>query len=110
MAKQSSAPPTPPPRLCPTCGTRVGELATKCIVCGAELGGPAATTKPQRQWRSLLPERPKLAPAGKPSPAVTQQTGAAPPASSGVNGVAAPPASPAAAPAPRGGVNLPLPI
>jgi LysM repeat protein len=25
------------PRLCPTCGTRVGAAATKCLVCGADL-------------------------------------------------------------------------
>jgi LysM repeat protein len=27
----------PTPRLCPVCGTRVGEAATKCIVCGSNL-------------------------------------------------------------------------
>jgi LysM repeat protein len=32
-----SAPPPPGPRLCPTCGTRVGAAATKCLVCGADL-------------------------------------------------------------------------
>ncbi len=36
MSKKQAAPP-PAPRLCPTCGTRVGDAATKCIVCGADL-------------------------------------------------------------------------
>ncbi len=31
------APPTAGPRLCPTCGTRVGAAATKSLVCGADL-------------------------------------------------------------------------
>ena len=29
--------PLPAPRLCPTCGTRVGEAATRCLVCGTVL-------------------------------------------------------------------------
>ena len=36
MAKQTASS-TPAPRLCPTCGTRVGPAATKCLVCGADL-------------------------------------------------------------------------
>ncbi len=43
---KSPAPSTAAPRLCPTCGTRVGAAATKCLVCGADLtvkaGGRAA--------------------------------------------------------------------
>lgn len=43
---KTPAPSTPTPRLCPTCGTRVGAAATKCLVCGADLtvksGGRAA--------------------------------------------------------------------
>ncbi len=31
-------------RLCPTCGTRVGAAATKCLVCGADLTGVSAAT------------------------------------------------------------------
>jgi LysM repeat protein len=31
------APSATAPRLCPTCGTRVGAAATKCLVCGADL-------------------------------------------------------------------------
>jgi LysM repeat protein len=34
---KSSASPAAAPRLCPTCGTRVGAAATKCLVCGADL-------------------------------------------------------------------------
>ena len=39
---RSSAPPSSEPRLCPTCGTRVGAAATKCLVCGADLSARAA--------------------------------------------------------------------
>ncbi len=45
MAK-SSVTPAVGPRLCPTCGTRVGAVATKCLVCGADLtvaGGRGST-------------------------------------------------------------------
>jgi len=34
---KTPAPPTAGPRLCPTCGTRVGAAATKCLVCGTDL-------------------------------------------------------------------------
>src|SRR5262245_48461207 len=37
MAKTSTTQPTNTPRLCPTCGTRVGTAATKCLVCGTDL-------------------------------------------------------------------------
>jgi LysM repeat protein len=36
MTKPSASSATAP-RLCPTCGTRVGAAATKCLVCGADL-------------------------------------------------------------------------
>ena len=39
---------TPSTKLCPTCGTRLAEDATRCLVCGADLGTiekPAQTTK-----------------------------------------------------------------
>lgn len=110
MAKQpSGTSANPPPRLCPTCGTRVGDLATKCIVCGADLGGPAAAnTKPQRQWRSLLPQRPTFGnSSARPPQAAPGQSAPPPPPS-------ATPA-PAAGPAPivtgsrRGAVTIPLP-
>lgn len=41
MAKTPVSP-TSSPRLCPTCGTRVGESATKCLVCGSDLTGQRA--------------------------------------------------------------------
>ena len=37
LMNKSSASPAAAPRLCPTCGTRVGAAATKCLVCGADL-------------------------------------------------------------------------
>lgn len=106
MAKQpSAASSNPPPRLCPTCGTRVGDLATKCIVCGADLSGPAATpNKPQRQWRSLLPPRPTFGnSSARPPQAAPGQTGPLPPAG---RTPAPQPASTANAP---GGITIPLP-
>src|SRR4051812_41842807 len=46
---KTSAPSASAPRLCPTCGTRVGAAATKCLVCGADLtlkaGGRGGRTK-----------------------------------------------------------------
>src|SRR5262245_45286459 len=116
MAKQTSSS-TPPPRLCPTCGTRVGELATKCIVCGADLGGPGDSARPQRQWRSLLPQRPTFktttpapgqAPTSSTGPAASP--GTAPQASIGSGGAAAPTAGAAATPGARGGISLPVPV
>jgi LysM repeat protein len=109
MAKQPSAPSAnPPPRLCPTCGTRVGDLATKCIVCGAELSGPAAsTTKPQRQWRSLLPQRPTFGnTSARPPQAQAGQTAPTPPAPAGAP---QPGPAPMAASSRRGAVTIPLP-
>src|SRR5512134_638808 len=115
MAKQSSS--STPPRLCPTCGTRVGELATKCIVCGADLGGPADSARPQRQWRSLLPQRPAFKSTTPPaSQAPTSSAGhasapgTAAPASIGPGGSGASPAGMAAAPAARGRIALPVPV
>ncbi len=101
---------TPPPRLCPTCGTRVGELATKCIVCGADLGGPTPAAKPQRQWRSLLPERPKLgSPNARPVAAPGQ-----PPAPSSATSTTGGPApistSASSLPENRRGITLTLPV
>jgi LysM repeat protein len=108
MTKQSTGSSAPPPRLCPTCGTRVGELATKCIVCGADLGGPAATAaKPQRQWRSLLPERPRLG-AARPVPPASQPGSPPPPTASASTGA---PINTGVSTNTRGrGITLPLPL
>src|SRR3989304_536391 len=38
---KTPAPPSSAPRLCPTCGTRVGAAATKRLVCGTDLTGGA---------------------------------------------------------------------
>lgn len=45
--------PMPTPRVCPTCGTRVGEAATRCLVCGSSLtpsdrGGRGSGRRPPR--------------------------------------------------------------
>lgn len=46
--------PSKPTRLCPTCGTRVSEDATRCLVCGSDLTGPE---KPVRQSRPVQGSR-----------------------------------------------------
>jgi len=44
MAAQSKSS-SPGYRLCPTCGTRVGAAATKCLVCGTDLSGVTGPNK-----------------------------------------------------------------
>lgn len=39
-------PPSPAHRLCPTCGTRVGAAATRCLVCGTDLSLAASAGRP----------------------------------------------------------------
>ena len=56
---QASAP-SGAPRVCPTCGTRVGSAATKCLVCGADLTSGAT----RRQLGFSAPARPRNQPAG----------------------------------------------
>jgi LysM repeat protein len=43
-------------KLCPVCGTRLNESATKCIVCGTELESKATTKKPEQVRAKRLPE------------------------------------------------------
>jgi LysM repeat protein len=44
-------------KLCPTCGTRVSESATRCLVCGADLNSGAKAAKPEQTLRgSHMPE------------------------------------------------------
>jgi LysM repeat protein len=65
---KSSASSAAAPRLCPTCGTRVGAAATKCLVCGADLTvkNPTETRGPARAGalgapKARAPVRPILA-------------------------------------------------
>jgi LysM repeat protein len=46
MATPSKTSSSPGYRLCPTCGTRVGAAATKCLVCGSDLGKVSGKTGP----------------------------------------------------------------
>jgi LysM repeat protein len=46
MATPSKTSSSPGYRLCPTCGTRVGSAATKCLVCGSDLGRVTGKTGP----------------------------------------------------------------
>jgi LysM repeat protein len=44
-------------KLCPTCGTRVSESATRCLVCGADLSSGEKSAKPEQALRgSRMPE------------------------------------------------------
>jgi len=43
-------------RICPTCGTRVSEKATRCVVCGTELGTSGKLTAPKPVQGSKMPE------------------------------------------------------
>lgn len=44
-------------KLCPTCGTRVSESATRCLVCGAELSSGVKTAQLEQSLRgSRMPE------------------------------------------------------
>jgi LysM repeat protein len=52
MKRSSILPaPQPPPRLCPLCGTRASDLATRCLVCGTELSLPPGRLYRQRPRR-----------------------------------------------------------
>jgi LysM repeat protein len=44
-------------KLCPTCGTRVSDTATRCLVCGADLSSGEKTARPEQSLRgSRMPE------------------------------------------------------
>jgi LysM repeat protein len=47
---------TSPPKLCPVCGTRLNESATRCLVCGTELDQKAETKKSPEVRAKRLPE------------------------------------------------------
>lgn len=53
----SESPATSPPtrrRLCPTCGSRVAEEATRCVVCGSDLRRPASAASGGRTSQLTL--------------------------------------------------------
>lgn len=47
---------TPPTKICPTCGTRLSEKATRCLVCGTELGGSSSPKEAKPIEASRMPE------------------------------------------------------
>jgi len=50
----TSETPSKPTKLCPTCGTRVSEDATRCLVCGSDL---SAGEKPSKKAKSVQGSR-----------------------------------------------------
>lgn len=53
----TSETPSKPTKLCPTCGTRVSEDATRCLVCGSDLtGGEKPSSKSKAIHGSRMPE------------------------------------------------------
>lgn len=40
--------PSTPTKICPTCGTRIAEDSTRCLVCGAELSSGTRPTRPEK--------------------------------------------------------------
>jgi len=50
----TSETPSKPTKLCPTCGTRVSEDASRCLVCGSDLSG---TEKPSGKSKTLQGSR-----------------------------------------------------
>jgi LysM repeat protein len=49
--------PSSPTKLCPTCGTRISVDATRCLVCGADLGSPEKSAQPAKVVQgSRIPE------------------------------------------------------
>jgi LysM repeat protein/ribosomal protein L40E len=47
---------TPNTKICPTCGTRLAENATRCLVCGTELSRVVEAKKPSAMQASRMPE------------------------------------------------------
>ena len=47
---------TPNTKVCPTCGTRLAENATRCLVCGTELSASSEMKKPQAIQANRMPE------------------------------------------------------
>lgn len=53
----SSETPSKPTQLCPTCGTRVSEDATRCLVCGTDLTNSEKSNKPDKSVQgSRMPQ------------------------------------------------------
>jgi LysM repeat protein len=53
MKRPTILPPPPAPRLCPLCGSRVADNATKCLVCGTRLARPEV--RPVQPARRIYP-------------------------------------------------------
>src|SRR5512140_529356 len=47
---------TPNTKVCPTCGTRLAENATRCLVCGTEFSTSVEMKKPHAVQANRMPE------------------------------------------------------